>query len=444
MEPFAREANRLTHRRLVTNFVCVNTLWTMYGYSARMSFSAEALGAVIREHREAAALTQEYLGTKAGYGSGAAVSISRIENGLTRPSDERLDGIAYTLGLTRAQLQDLASQGTHTQGEGRGGTTTDRTKPVGDESVKQRAKRIQQESENRAGLITDLAEAFNEAHDRARDDFFMKFVEIASQIDGAEPPESAELQIDDAEDSDKARTTAAYRLRFTSYGVAKVLAGGAGGAAAGAAVGGAAAYTTFVTAVAVGSASTGTAIAGLSGVAATNAALALLGGGTLAAGGAGVAGGAALLAGIVAAPALLLTVGGLVWMVRRNRKQQQELAVKLDEAEDKLDSTRKGFDACTDILQRATKILDYIAVHASHAVARWESGLNSRPLEWNSMADDEKQRYGDFVEVAAAQLSVATINVQDLMTLDDEDLEDQIHLADEVLKQARARISSLV
>lgn len=241
-----------------------------------MTFSVEALGAVIRAHREAAALTQQYLGTKAGYGSGAAVSISRIENGLTRPSDERLDGIAYTLGLTRAQLQDLASQRTHTQGEGRGGTSTDGTKPVGDESVKQRAKRIQQESENRAGLITDLAEAFNEAHDRARDDFFMKFVEIASQIDGAEPPESAELQIDDAEDPDNGRTTAAYRLRFTSYGVAKVLAGGAGGAAAGAAVGGAAAYTTFVTAVAVGSASTGTAIAGLSGVAATNAALALL------------------------------------------------------------------------------------------------------------------------------------------------------------------------
>jgi len=56
----------------------------------------------------------------------------------------------------------------------------------------------------------------------------------------------------------------------------------------------------------------------------------LLGGGTLAAGGAGVAGGTALLAGIVAAPALVLALGGLVWMVKRNRKQQQELEDKLD------------------------------------------------------------------------------------------------------------------
>ena len=67
--------------------------------------------------------------------------------------------------------------------------------------------------------------------------------------------------------------------------------------------------------------------------AATNAALAMLGGGALAAGGAGVAGGTAVLAGIVAAPALLLAVGGLLWMVKRNRKQQEEIKAKLDAAE---------------------------------------------------------------------------------------------------------------
>ncbi len=54
------------------------------------------------------------------------------------------------------------------------------------------------------------------------------------------------------------------------------------------------------------SASTGTAIATLHGVAATNATLAWFGGGSLAAGGAGMAGGAAVLGGIVAGPALLV------------------------------------------------------------------------------------------------------------------------------------------
>ncbi len=58
------------------------------------------------------------------------------------------------------------------------------------------------------------------------------------------------------------------------------------------------------------SASTGTAIASLSGAAATNATLAWLGGGSLAAGGFGVAGGMMALGGIVAGPAIAIT--GLV------------------------------------------------------------------------------------------------------------------------------------
>lgn len=58
------------------------------------------------------------------------------------------------------------------------------------------------------------------------------------------------------------------------------------------------------------SASTGTAIAGLSGAAAKSATLAWLGGGSLASGGLGVAGGTAVLGGLVAGP--LLAVGGVL------------------------------------------------------------------------------------------------------------------------------------
>jgi hypothetical protein len=54
------------------------------------------------------------------------------------------------------------------------------------------------------------------------------------------------------------------------------------------------------------SAGTGTAISALSGIAATNATLAWLGGGTLAAGGLGVAGGTMVLGALVAGPALLI------------------------------------------------------------------------------------------------------------------------------------------
>ena len=80
-----------------------------------------------------------------------------------------------------------------------------------------------------------------------------------------------------------------------------LLQGSATGIAGGAltAIGAYGAATTLATA------STGTAISALHGVAATNATLAWFGGGSLAAGGAGMAGGAAVLGGIVAGPALL-------------------------------------------------------------------------------------------------------------------------------------------
>lgn len=408
-----------------------------------MEYSLEALGLVIRELREAGApkMTQDDLGVAAGYKAGAGVSISRIESGLTRPGLERFEGIAVALGLTISALEAEAVKRTVELAKDRNEPRGDGGAASGERNIKERGKRIQQEIDRRTSLITELASGFNVAHDRARDDFFMKFVEIAQEIEDAPQPDPAGLQDDDVAD---AQAEAKYRIRSTSYGVAHVLAGGAGGAFAGAAVGGAAAYGTFMAAVSFGTASTGAAIAGLSGVAASNAAFALLGGGTLAAGGAGVAGGMALLVGIVAAPAVLLGVGGLVWAVKRNRKQQQLLAQKLDEAEAEIAASRRGFEALVDILRRVTETLNYVAVHGGHATKRWERQLGPRPLEWASMSPDEKHRYQDFIDIAASQLSIVTINVQDLMASRGEDREKLIEFADEVIKQAQSTIESLV
>ena len=80
----------------------------------------------------------------------------------------------------------------------------------------------------------------------------------------------------------------------------------AGGAAAGTAGGALVAFGAYGAAQALAVASTGTAIASLSGAAATNATLAFFGGGSLAAGGLGMAGGAAVLGGLVAGPALMV------------------------------------------------------------------------------------------------------------------------------------------
>lgn len=125
-----------------------------------------------------------------------------------------------------------------------------------------------------------------------------KFIDVFSQLknvdfSGAEGlDELCKIQIGSKEFAEMRELT-----KFSS----SLLQGSATGLAGGAltALGAYGAATTFATA------STGTAIASLHGVAATNATLAWFGGGSLAAGGAGMAGGAAVLGGIVAGPALL-------------------------------------------------------------------------------------------------------------------------------------------
>ena len=105
------------------------------------------------------------------------------------------------------------------------------------------------------------------------------------------------------------------KLKEVSVG-AGVLLGGLGGAAAGTAGGFAAAGATTAAVMALGTASTGTAIASLSGAAAVNATLAALGGGALAAGGGGIALGTTILGAATAGVGLL--VGGIIFNITQS------------------------------------------------------------------------------------------------------------------------------
>ena len=91
-----------------------------------------------------------------------------------------------------------------------------------------------------------------------------------------------------------------------------------GGGTAAIGTGGLIGVASYGGATMLATASTGTAISTLTGVAATNATLAWFGGGSLAAGGLGVAGGMAVLGGIVAAP--VLAVGGFVLAAKAREK----------------------------------------------------------------------------------------------------------------------------
>lgn len=103
-------------------------------------------------------------------------------------------------------------------------------------------------------------------------------------------------------------------IKEISLHASEVLGGGIASAGAGALAG----FGAYGGATMLASASTGTAISSLSGVAATNATLAWFGGGSLASGGLGMAGGTMVLGGLVAGPALM--VGGIALSAAAKKK----------------------------------------------------------------------------------------------------------------------------
>lgn len=136
------------------------------------------------------------------------------------------------------------------------------------------------------------------------------------------------------------------QVRLASLGAVGALTGGVtSGAGAGAAA--------YMAVGAFAAASTGTPIAALSGVAATNATLAFLGGGSLAAGGGGIAAGTVVLGGVVVAPVLLAGVAFVSWKGRSARRSQQQVSASLDVAEADLDRAERRVD---DVLYRSRQV----------------------------------------------------------------------------------------
>lgn len=133
----------------------------------------------------------------------------------------------------------------------------------------------------------------------------------------------------------------------------------AGGAIAGTTGGALAAFGAYSAAQALATASTGTAIASLNGVAATNATLAFFGGGSLAAGGLGMAGGTAVLGGLVAGPAFMV-MGIIAGHAAKkdlekaytNRAEAIQIATQLDEASLQCESIRRRTYVFFNLLAR--------------------------------------------------------------------------------------------
>lgn len=71
-----------------------------------------------------------------------------------------------------------------------------------------------------------------------------------------------------------------------------------------------------------------------------------------------------------------------------HRRQQQETTAKLAEPENKIDESQRNVDALRAVMPRATELLEYIAMHAGHALDRWETETGQ-----TSLGPDAEHRY---------------------------------------------------
>ena len=148
------------------------------------------------------------------------------------------------------------------------------------------------------------------------------------------------------------------------------------------------------------SATTGTALSTLSGVAATNATLAWLGGGALAAGGFGMAGGMAVLGGLVAGPAL--AIGGSLlakqadkayWDAHSNREKAKTFA----EQAEGICSTLRAINKRAAHLQ---ELLSKLNQPFTELVADMRSIIRNSGTDWQTYTSGDKRQIYKCVQLA--------------------------------------------
>lgn len=187
----------------------------------------------------------------------------------------------------------------------------------------------------------------------------------------------------------------------------------AGGVVSGAMAGAITAFGAYGAAGALATASTGTAIATLSGAAATNATLAFFGGGALTAGGLGVAGGTAVLGGLVAGPAL--AVLGIVVGAKAsaNKNKAYSNLAKANEFSEEMDAASS---LCIGIRKRANMFDRFLlSLNSVFEPLIYEMGeiIVRRGTDFRKFDDDEKKTIAEAMAMAGAIKSILDTAILD-------------------------------
>jgi len=171
------------------------------------------------------------------------------------------------------------------------------------------------------------------------------------------------------------------------------------------------AFGAYSLATTLATASTGTAIAGLSGAAATNATLAFFGGGSLAAGGLGMAGGAAVLGGLVAGPALAIL--GIVASSKANANYEdaksnlaKAKAFKSEISAAIVEST--GIRRCASMFYRFLVSLNTIF---EPLVYEMSTIINTKGDDFSLYSNEDKEVFAKAISMAGALKAVLDLPI---------------------------------
>lgn len=198
--------------------------------------------------------------------------------------------------------------------------------------------------------------------------------------------------------------------------VAKNVGKGAAGIGAGVAVAALGPTAAMGIATTFGVASTGTAISALSGAAATNAALAWLGGGALAAGGGGMAAGNALLAlagpvGWAIAGVALLSSGILFWKGKSDKDRLEDIFTLISERD------VKSYElAIVEMNERISRITDE-SIKLTNAIEK----TKSFGLDYEMMTEAQQYELGAYVNLMNASTQLLVNPIQGLQPKYSED-----------------------
>jgi len=185
-------------------------------------------------------------------------------------------------------------------------------------------------------------------------------------------------------------------MKDLSIKAGEVLSGGVGALGTGALAG----VASYGGAMMFASASTGTAISGLSGVAATNATMAWFGGGALSAGGFGMAGGALVLGGIITGPILL--AGG--WMLSaKAQKHLEDAKANLAKSKEAVAQMEQGVSLLKAIENTSIQFIDLL----SKLKQKFNSVISELEVLLNQHSVKSHIEYSDLSEETKHKLHLA-------------------------------------